>query len=113
MIDWAYSGVNSSLIGSGGPICASYMTLTRRLIETLFLLPVAVFLIKHGLRNISLPETPIHYSRDRGGKRLLLVLICLMWGIEIGFKFSSRTVIYLLNPCHVTTALQVSGHSCH
>lgn len=31
----------------------------------------------------------------------------VIWGMEIGYKFSSRTVIYLLNPCHVTTAIQI------
>ncbi|KAJ8955641.1 hypothetical protein NQ318_001472 [Aromia moschata] len=43
----------------------------------------------------------------QGGRRTLLVLMCLIWGMEIGYKFSSRTVIYLLNPCHVTTAIQI------
>lgn len=38
---------------------------------------------------------------------MLVILLALLWGMEIGFKFASRTVIYLLNPCHVTTLIQV------
>lgn len=54
-------------------------------------------------------EQDINYLKsDRGGKRFLVILLALLWGMEIGFKFASRSVIYLLNPCHVTTLIQVS-----
>ena len=43
------------------------------------------------------------------GKQVLLVLMTFVLGLELGFKFASRTVIYLLNPCHITTIMQVSG----
>lgn len=42
------------------------------------------------------------------GKQVLLVLMTFVLGLELGFKFASRTVIYLLNPCHITTIMQVS-----
>lgn len=42
-------------------------------------------------------------------KQVLLVLMTFVLGLEIGFKFTSRTVIYLLNPCHITTIMQVSS----
>lgn len=54
-----------------------------------------------------IPEDVNYVRSDRGGKRLLVILLALLWGMEIGFKFASRTVIYLLNPCHVTTLMQV------
>lgn len=41
------------------------------------------------------------------GKQVLLVLMTFVLGLELGFKFASRTVIYLLNPCHITTIMQV------
>ncbi|KAK9869642.1 hypothetical protein WA026_003389 [Henosepilachna vigintioctopunctata] len=31
----------------------------------------------------------------------------IVWGMEIGYKLTTRTLIYLLNPCHVTTAIQI------
>lgn len=47
------------------------------------------------------------FRKDRGGKRALLVLVSMVFGMEIGFKFATKQLIYLLNPCHVTTAIQV------
>lgn len=57
---------------------------------------------------LCIPQDTNYVKSDRGGKRLLVILLALLWGMEIGFKFASRTVIYLLNPCHVTTLIQVS-----
>lgn len=58
---------------------------------------------------LNIYEDTNYQKSDRGGKRLLVILLALLWGMEIGFKFASRTVIYLLNPCHVTTLIQVSN----
>lgn len=57
---------------------------------------------------LDIPDVKPHIRKERMGKRILLVMMTLFWGMEIGFKFSSRTVIYLLNPCHIQTAIQVS-----
>lgn len=56
------------------------------------------------------PCTEIRAASDKilMGKQVLLVLMTFVLGLELGFKFASRTVIYLLNPCHITTLMQVS-----
>ncbi|XP_066600475.1 transmembrane protein 164 isoform X2 [Prorops nasuta] len=46
-------------------------------------------------------------KHDFYGKRILLLIMSMVFGMEIGFKFTSRTMIYLLNPCHITTAMQL------
>lgn len=105
--DWAYSGVNPKIPRNTGPECAYYLSSEWRQKETVIVLIFSLVLIIWGYLNLS-PSQPTQYVRtERGGKRLLLIIMSLIWGMEIGFKFASKTVIYILNPCHVTTAIQV------
>lgn len=106
MMEWAYQGVNTTVPRNAGPECAAFLNPSWRKIDTVLVLIFAVSLFKWSYSKISTPSAT-YVRRDRGGRRTLLVLMSLIWGMEIGYKFSSRTVIYLLNPCHVTTAIQV------
>lgn len=105
-MEWAYSGVNKTVPRNAGPECAGFLNPTWRFIETVIVVALAIATCKWSYKRLKLP-TVDYIRRDRGGRRALLVLMSLIWGMEIGYKFSSRTVIYLLNPCHVATAIQV------
>lgn len=107
MFEWAYDGINGSIPRNVGPECANYLTLKRRIIETLFISVYIISCIIWGLKHVTLPKKLAYVGQDRVGRRVLLIIMSLVLGMEIGFKFTSRTVIYLLNPCHITTALQV------
>ncbi|KAG8228095.1 hypothetical protein J437_LFUL000097 [Ladona fulva] len=166
MFDWAIAGVNISLPSEGGPKCAAYLPLSKRLYETIVILGIAVcvffwarshpvlsriFLCRRSECKIyreqhsqGIPSSsrewnnrnvendneenenllrdnrnlcPVNYCsenklireslQDRNRKNWLLILLCLIWGAEIGFKLATRTVIYLFNPCHVVTAVQI------
>lgn len=106
--DWSYHGVNHSIKGNGGPDCVNFISPQRRVFETIIAFTIGVVALYWGYKRCTLSCVPKVAREDRGGKRLLLILMCLVIGIETGFKFSSRTVIYLLNPCHVITCIQVS-----
>lgn len=106
-MEWAYSGVNKSVPRNAGPECSEYLTVHRRHVETVVVLGAFVMLLAYTWPRLRVPDATVFVRRDRGGRRLLLVLMSLIWGMEIGYKFSSSTVIYLLNPCHVTTAMQI------
>ncbi|XP_011304446.1 transmembrane protein 164 [Fopius arisanus] len=107
MLEWAYEGVNASIPRNVGPECANYLPSKYKIMETLSVSVLIVYLVAKGYRSLSLPKRIKCVNQDRTGRKLLLVTMTLILGIEIGFKFSSRTVVYLLNPCHITTAVQL------
>ncbi|XP_077292440.1 transmembrane protein 164 [Arctopsyche grandis] len=107
MFEWAYGGVNRSVPRNVGPECAYFLTPTRQITETIIVVSICLALAIKSYKYLRIPEVQPFVRKDRVGKRLLLVIMTLLWGMEIGFKFSSRTVIYVLNPCHVTTAIQI------
>lgn len=197
---WAYDGVNGTVPRNTGPECAGYLTPSRRLLESVIVIPVCLLTIKLAVarlkpitfrRNTPFIATPQqhhgsslgfrsssishlanagnhnlqhHYQRIGGGsghhlepdhrelllhqthhrrsssveycschrcsnaahnptalegeapswaKQLLLVTMTLTLGVELGFKFATRTVIYILNPCHITTLIQIYLLACN
>ena len=106
--DVLYGGVNHQLAGNGGEECASHLSPKQKIIETAVTELITWPVLWKVLGKISIPTELPPYREGTGvGKRLLLVLLCLVFGIEIGFKFATKQVIYLLNPCHVLTAIEV------
>uniref|UniRef100_A0A0A9WKZ4 Transmembrane protein 164 n=1 Tax=Lygus hesperus TaxID=30085 RepID=A0A0A9WKZ4_LYGHE len=108
MLEWAHQGVNISVPRNGGIECADFLTMKVRTLETIVVMMVFGPLFLWAMKRLT--PLPTDWKEDRPEptlKRVLLVAMCLIWGIEIGFKFSSRTVIFLLNPCHITTAMQI------
>ena len=49
----------------------------------------------------------IHIGCFRTGKKGLLGLFGLVFGMEIGFKLATKQLIWLLNPCHMLSMLQL------
>lgn len=108
MFEWSYSGVNFSLKGNGGPECVNYLSPTSIVIETVLIIVYSLFVEIYypWTRSVS-NYKPNLELRERFGRKLLLACLCLIWGIEIGYKLSTRQLIFILNPCHVVTFLQL------
>lgn len=108
MFEWAYSGVNFTLAGNGGPECINYLSRTWLITETVLVcLFSMLFEILFTWTKLSFNFNSNLEVRDRFGRKLLLTILCLIWGIEIGFKFATSQLIFLLNPCHMITMVQV------
>ena len=104
---WTYSGVDHSLPGNGGIECRDFLSLSQRCWESAVAALVAVAAVVVAYPRISLP-TVRNIGVEPPGKRILLLLMCLTFGIEIGFKLATRQMIWIGNPCHLATMVQVS-----
>ncbi|KAI1898622.1 hypothetical protein AGOR_G00074280 [Albula goreensis] len=119
LLDWVYGGVDPKFEGNGGPECAGFLTAEQRIGESFFIFLMSVIEIALALRKINISRELCEIEKgdgktkeDRFGKNLLLAALCLTFGVEIGFKFATKTVIYLLNPCHVVTMIQIFLLAC-
>lgn len=105
---WLYDGVNASVPRNAGPECANFSTNKVKLFESIFHIIVCLYMIRWGLKNLTPLKTWQPMRQYYTGKHVLLVAMTFVFGMELGFKFASRSVIYILNPCHITTIIQVS-----
>lgn len=119
LLDWVYGGVDPKFEGNGGPECAAFIAPQQRITESLVIIFISLLEIGVALRNINVSKELrligkecTKAKEDSLGKNLLLVALCMTFGVEVGFKFATKTVIYLLNPCHVITMVQVRMTVC-
>lgn len=109
---WAYDGVNASVPRNTGPECANYLSSQRHWIEGACMITGCLVLLRWSWRRAGpLSSTQFIERPMPFAKKLLVLCMTFTLGLELGFKLSSRSVIYILNPCHITTVMQVSGET--
>lgn len=57
VLDWSYGGVDGSIPGNGGPDCANFLTIHRRLFETLLGIAIPVVYFFWGYSYITYPSS--------------------------------------------------------
>lgn len=106
--EWTYSGVDHSLPGNGGQDCIDFIPTTQKIFETVIFICLGLLEIYLALPGLHLPRhVPVSKAPEPTGKKVLLVLMTLTFGTELGFKLATRQMIWILNPCHLVTAMQI------
>ncbi|XP_072900422.1 transmembrane protein 164-like isoform X2 [Hemitrygon akajei] len=118
-LDTVYGGVDPNITGNGGPECAAFLSVRQRALESVIMIAVSLLQIVLAYQKIG-DGFQEHWNlsgsaqehHETLGRNVLQAALCLTFGLEIGFKCASKTLIYLLNPCHVVTALQIFLLTC-
>ncbi|KAL1457841.1 hypothetical protein WDU94_008031 [Cyamophila willieti] len=108
--DWLWGGVDKSLLGNGGAECAAFLPVEKKIFEGILVTFLMFLLMRWSytkLAPLPAPSSSAYHIKHEPLKQILLVTMCIVFGMEIGFKFASRSVIFLLNPCHVVTTIQI------
>lgn len=109
-LDIVYGGVDFKLPGNGGADCVGFLTVKRRTLETLgYVLFNCILLLISGTKTTCEPpsQLPRYNQKQHCIKTTLLVVLCLVFGIELGYKLATKQLIYILNPCHILTIAQI------
>lgn len=114
-------GVDFELPGNGGLRCRDHVSITHRIIETAAALLVAYVSyvasrkIGRGRGRGLEPHRRLRRLDGGGGgeismsrwRRILSASLAFVFGLEVGYKLATRQTAFLLNPCHVLTALDI------
>ena len=108
--DWSVGGIDFEVPGNGGLECRDHVSFNRRIWETLLGigLPLSLFLLSRQ-RPRQQPQKKAQVSQNYYSplRIALLVAMSFVFGIEVGFKLATKQIIWLLNPCHVTSIVDI------
>ncbi|TRY65316.1 hypothetical protein DNTS_005961, partial [Danionella cerebrum] len=87
LLDWIYGGVDPVFEGNGGPECAAFISPRQRALETLVIVILSILEVCVALRNINVPKDLVkdggrRVKEDSWGRNLLLVALCMTFGVE-------------------------------
>ncbi|CAH8830849.1 unnamed protein product [Trichobilharzia szidati] len=106
MFYWTYVGVNTSIEGAGGPRCVEYISSRRKFIESVFICIVFSYTAYWSRTRLNV-GVPRQCKEPLKLRQIILVIHSFAFGVELGFKLATRTLIWILNPCHIITMLQI------
>jgi len=113
LLEWTYAGVDCNLPGNCGDACVYFIPTLQKILESSFIIPICILEMVWGWRRIqervpekAIPES-LQRSRDPTFKTVLLISMCVCFGMEMGYKMASNQMIWVLNPCHLITLVEI------
>lgn len=112
-LETLYGGIDMTHINDGGVECAKMgNSVGSRAIETSIISLIALYELRKGInqfKQLEYTKADLNIKRILSSQRrtYLLVILTLVFGVEIGFKLQQKQLIFLLNPCHIFTMLQI------
>ena len=108
--NFLYGGIDFSVEGEGGPDCVSFLSPGQRLTESLVFGLSSLLLIVWSWSRVSL-DTDNNNQQTAGDspvtRQCLLLTLSLVFGLELGYKLSTGQLLWVLNPCHALTVIQL------
>lgn len=107
-----YGGIRPDEVpGHGGAECAAYLSSSTKIAETCLTTVMMLITLRYALKRVTLPTEPPSEG-DHFWKGPLLALLSIVYGLQIGYKISSGQLLYMLNPCHAITVIEVGWLHC-
>ena len=103
-----YGGIRLDIPGHGGAECATYLSTATKIAETCLSTIMMLVCLVYALKHVTLPSKPPP-ENEHVWTKPLLALLSIIIGLETGYKITSGELLYILNPCHVLTVVEV-GH---
>lgn len=115
VMDILMGGVDFDLEGNGGPDCRDHVSFSLRGLEvTVSMVIFALSLVlgqkfDQGKSSSQQGPTspPPRHRLPPWHSLAFLVIFSIVYGVEVSYKFATKQVIFLLNPCHVLTVTNI------
>ncbi|CAG5131956.1 unnamed protein product [Candidula unifasciata] len=108
--DWASKGEDSPYPPVyGGLECNDFLGISQQCWESVATAVLALLALLYAYPRLRLPGAcSCGYQRQEpAGKGILLLLLCLAFGIEVGVKLATRRMFWIGKPGHLATMLQI------
>jgi hypothetical protein len=109
-----YGGLDPSIPGMGGRDCALHIPFRVKVFEAIAVIVYLGILYVWTAKTLtSVTEDDVRVMKERdqrlGGKmkKVVLMMLSLVFGMELSFKIITGRLLFVLNPCHAITLSQV------
>ena len=101
-----YGGIRVDWPGHGGEACVEFLPFEMRVADTLVACLIMLFFFSYAFKKCKAPPNIVTIENS-SAQRVFLVILSTVFGVQVGLKLASKSLMYMLNPCHIMTITQV------